>query len=101
MHINKKLYSAEELFESLCHYSTIVFGQELREIKESLELVLEELRQDSTDMEDRIVEIIQIETQIKYINKNIHEIEEALKKHKMKIFQKEYYNNRAIILCLN
>jgi hypothetical protein len=101
MHINKKLYSAEELFESLSHYSTIMFGQELREIKESLELVLEELRQDSTEIEDRIVEIIQIETQIKYINKNMNEIEEALKMHKMKIFQKEYYNNRAMIFCLN
>ena len=52
-------------------------------------------------MENRIVEIIQIETQIKYINKNINEIEEALKMHKVKIFQKEYYNNRAMIICLN
>jgi hypothetical protein len=59
------------------------------------------LRADSTDIEERLDEIMRVEEQLEYIDKNIYTLENAILCHETKIFEKINILGKTAVICLN
>jgi len=101
MHINKTLLDLATLYATLSLTETIEVRDDLVEAKEELEDVLNMLRADSTDIQERLAEIMRVEEQLEYLNKNIYTVENAILCHETKIFEKRNVQGKTLVLCLN
>lgn len=101
MHINKTLLDLATLYATLTLPETIEILDQLLESQEELEDVLDMLRADSTNLQERLEEIMRVEKQLEYLNKNIYTVENAVLCHETKIFEKINVQGKTAILCLN
>jgi hypothetical protein len=101
MHINKTLLDLATLYATLTLPETIEILDQLLESQEELEDVLDMLRADSTNLQERLEEIMRVEEQLEYLNKNIYTVENAVLCHETKIFEKINVKGKTAILCLN
>lgn len=101
MHVNKTLLDLSKLYQTLTLAQTIESREILLDVKEDLVIVLDILRLDSTDIDKKIGEIISIEEQLEYLNKNIYTLENAILCHETKIFEKRNIHGMTNVFCLN
>ena len=101
MYINRTLLDLSTLYATLTIFETIEILEQVVGAKEELEDVLGMLREDSTDIQERLGEIIRIEEQLEYIDKNIYTLENAILCHETKIFEKINILGKTAIICLN
>ena len=101
MYINKTLLDLATLYATLTLQETMKIVDQLVETKEELEDVLDMLRADSTDIEERLDEIMRVEEQLEYIDKNIYTLENAILCHETKIFEKRNVLGKTAVICLN
>lgn len=101
MYINRTLLDLSTLYATLTIFETIEILEQVVGAKEELEDVLSMLREDSTDIQERLGEIIRIEEQLEYIDKNIYTLENAILCHETKIFEKRNVLGKTAVICLN
>jgi hypothetical protein len=101
MYINRTLLDLSTLYATLTIFETIEILEQVVGAKEELEDVLGMLREDSTDIQERLGEIIRIEEQLEYIDKNIYTLENAILCHETKIFEKRNVLGKTAVICLN
>ena len=101
MYINRTLLDLSTLYATLTIFETIEILEQVVGAKEELEDVLGMLREDSTDIQERLGEIIRIEEQLEYIDKNIYTLENAILCHETKIFEKRNVLGKTSVICLN
>jgi hypothetical protein len=101
MYINRTLLDLSTLYATLTIFETIEILEQVVGAKEELEDVLGMLREDSTDIQERLGEIIRIEEQLEYIDKNIYTLENAILCHETKIFEKINILGKTAVICLN
>jgi hypothetical protein len=101
MYINRTLLDLSTLYATLTIFETIEILEQVVGAKEELEDVLGMLREDSTDIQERLGEIMRIEEQLEYIDKNIYTLENAILCHETKIFEKINILGKTAVICLN
>ena len=101
MYINKALLDLATLYATLTLQETMKILDQLVETKEELEDVLDMLRADSTYIQERLDEIMRVEEQLEYLNKNIYTLENAILCHETKIFEKRNVLGKTAVICLN
>jgi len=88
MKINPTLLNLADVFNNLNHSQTWQFINELREIKAELESCKKDLMVMPVDFDKKILEVITLEQQLGFLNRNIKTVEEALMAHETKCFEK-------------
>jgi len=101
MNINKTLLDLATLYETLTLTETLEIRDQLVEAKEELEDVLGMYRADSTNLEERLMQIMHVEEQLEYLNKNIYTLDNAIMCHETKIFEKRNVQGKTAVFCLN
>jgi hypothetical protein len=101
MYINRTILDLSTLYATLTIFETIEILEQVVGAKEELEDVLDMLREDSTDIQERLGEIMRIEEQLEYIDKNIYTLENAILCHETKIFEKINILGKTAVICLN
>ena len=101
MYINRTLLDLSTLYATLTIFETIEILEQVVGAKEELEDVLGMLREDSTDIQERLDEIMRVEEQLEYIDKNIYTLENAILCHETKIFEKINILGKTAVICLN
>lgn len=101
MYVNRTLLDLATLYATLTVFETMEILDQVTEAKQELEDVLKMLREDSTDIQERLEEIMRVEEQLEYIDKNIRTLENAILCHETKIFEKRNVLGKTAILCLN
>lgn len=101
MYVNRTLLDLATLYATLTVFETMEILDQVTEAKGELEDVLKMLREDSTDIQERLDEIMRVEEQLEYIDKNIRTLENAILCHETKIFEKRNVLGKTAILCLN
>lgn len=101
MYVNRTLLDLATLYATLTVFETMEILDQVTEAKGELEDVLKMLREDSTDIQERLDEIMRVEEQLEYIDKNIRTLENAILCHETKIFEKRNVLGKTAIFCLN
>jgi hypothetical protein len=101
MKINKHILDMSSVYSNLSHIETIAFLEELLIIRYELEDSLHNLREDTSEIEMRLLAIIEIEEQMLYVNKNIRVVEDALLCHESKITNRFSISGKIHSVCLN
>lgn len=101
MYVNRTLLDLATLYATLTVFETMEILDQVTEAKGELEDVLKMLREDSTDIQERLDEIMRVEEQLEYIDKNIRTLENAILCHETKIFEKRNVQGKTAIFCLN
>jgi flagellar biosynthesis/type III secretory pathway chaperone len=101
MHINRTILDLATLYATLTIFETMEILEQVVETKKELEDVLSMLREDSTDIQNRLDEIMRVEEQLEYINMNIKTLETAIMCHETKIFEKRTVQGKIAVLCMN
>lgn len=101
MYVNSTLLDLATLYATLTVFETMEILDQVTEAKGELEDVLKMLREDSTDIQERLDEIMRVEEQLEYIDKNIRILENAILCHETKIFEKRNVLGKTAIFCLN
>jgi hypothetical protein len=100
MYINKRILKKDEL-EALPHYTLLMLCDDLSEIKDELEETLSFLRLDSTDIEERINDIMFLEEQLKYLKINFARAQECIARTNSKSFMVYKLGDQKISFSLN
>jgi hypothetical protein len=101
MHINKTILDLATLYTTLTIVETMEILEQVVGAREELEEVLCMLREDSTDIQERLEEIMRVEEQLEYVNMNIKTLENAILCHETKIFEKINILGKTAVICLN
>lgn len=101
MNINKKVLDMATVYANLSHMETTHLLEDLFAVKYELEDCLASLRSDISDMDIRLLEIMRIEEQMIYVDKNIRAVEDALLCHESKIINRFSVSGKIHCVCLN
>lgn len=101
MDIKKKVLDMSTVYANLSHMETIHLLEDLFVVKYELEDCLASFRSDTCDMDIRLPEIMRIEEQMIYIDKNIRAVEDALLCHESKILNRFSVSGEIHSVCLN
>jgi hypothetical protein len=101
MKINKQTYELSAIYEQMVLGDIMESLDDLIDVRIQLLIALDTLRSDSTDMVDRLDEIISLEEQLSYLNENIRVFVLAITCHESKVFEMRSLGNEIITLCLN
>lgn len=88
MKINKQIYELSDVYGQMVLGDIMESLDEMLEIKIQLLAALDTLRSDSTDMSNRLDEIIGVEEQLTYLNENIMVFTHAVMCHESKVIEK-------------
>ena len=88
MKINATILSLADVFNTLNHSETWQFILELRDIKAELEACKRDLMAMPVDLDKKIVEVLTLEQQLGFLDRNIKTVEDALLAHESKCFEK-------------
>ena len=102
ININTTLYSLDTVYSTFSHSKIWFMVNNLTEIRLELEEEIDRILSVYEMDDEKVAQVIEdIETQLKYLNKNIRTFEDAMLCHETKVFESRTLFGKLTKICLN
>lgn len=99
--LNTTLFDLDNVFTTMSHGETWSKIIDLKIVRDELVDLREEFIQEVTEFDEYVDDILDIDTQLIFLNKNIRTFENALLAHESKVLEKRLSLGDLGTICLN